>query len=40
MRRAVDVFGFHLAVLDMRQNSDVHEEVVAAGEVVAIRGVS
>ena len=27
--RAVDVFGFHLAVLDLRQNSDVHERVVA-----------
>ncbi len=29
LRRAVDVFGFHLAPLDMRQNSAVHEEVVA-----------
>ncbi len=27
--RAVDVFGFHLATLDLRQNSDVHERVVA-----------
>ena len=27
--RAVDVFGFHLASLDMRQNSDVHERVMA-----------
>ncbi len=27
--RAVDVFGFHLAVLDLRQNSDVHETVIA-----------
>ncbi len=27
--RAVDCFGFHLATLDMRQNSDVHERVVA-----------
>lgn len=27
--RAVDVFGFHLAALDLRQNSDVHERVVA-----------
>src|SRR4029079_19799717 len=26
--RAVDVFGFHLAQLDLRQNSDVHEAVV------------
>src|SRR5262249_22000056 len=25
LRRAVDVFGFHLAALDLRQNSDVHE---------------
>jgi len=29
LRRAVDVFGFHLAALDLRQNSDVHEKVVA-----------
>jgi phosphoenolpyruvate carboxylase len=29
LRRAVDVFGFHLAALDVRQNSDVHEAVVA-----------
>jgi phosphoenolpyruvate carboxylase len=29
LKRAVDVFGFHLAGLDMRQNSDVHERVVA-----------
>jgi phosphoenolpyruvate carboxylase len=27
--RAVDVFGFHLAGLDLRQNSDVHERTVA-----------
>ncbi len=27
--RAVDVFGFHLATLDLRQNSDVHARVVA-----------
>src|SRR6202020_989392 len=27
--RAVDCFGFHLATLDLRQNSDVHERVVA-----------
>lgn len=27
--RAVEVFGFHLATLDLRQNSDQHEEVVA-----------
>ncbi len=29
LRRAVDVFGFSLAPLDLRQNSDVHERVVA-----------
>ncbi len=29
LRRAVDVFGFHLAGLDLRQNSDVHERVMA-----------
>jgi phosphoenolpyruvate carboxylase len=28
LRRAVDVFGFHLAILDLRQNSDVHEAVL------------
>jgi len=28
LRRAVEVFGFHLASLDLRQNSDVHERVV------------
>jgi phosphoenolpyruvate carboxylase len=28
LRRAVDVFGFHLASLDLRQNSDVHERTV------------
>jgi phosphoenolpyruvate carboxylase len=27
--RAVDCFGFHLATVDMRQNSDVHERTVA-----------
>ncbi|MEP6784599.1 MAG: phosphoenolpyruvate carboxylase [Sphingomonadales bacterium] len=27
--RAVDIFGFHLARLDLRQNSDVHERCVA-----------
>ena len=27
--RAVEVFGFHLATLDLRQSSDVHESVVA-----------
>jgi phosphoenolpyruvate carboxylase len=29
LRRAADVFGFHLATLDLRQNSDVHEAVIA-----------
>ncbi|GAA0589036.1 phosphoenolpyruvate carboxylase [Caenispirillum bisanense] len=29
LRRAVEVFGFHLATIDLRQNSDVHERVVA-----------
>ncbi|TGD90415.1 phosphoenolpyruvate carboxylase [Mycolicibacterium sp. CH28] len=29
LREAVDVFGFHLSGLDMRQNSEVHEEVIA-----------
>jgi phosphoenolpyruvate carboxylase len=36
LRRAVDVFGFHLAALDLRQNSDVHEAVVA--ELLASAG--
>ena len=29
LQRAVQVFGFHLATLDLRQSSDVHERVVA-----------
>ncbi|BAL25028.1 phosphoenolpyruvate carboxylase [Azoarcus sp. KH32C] len=29
IRRAVAVFGFHLAPIDLRQNSEVHERVVA-----------
>ncbi|RBY86197.1 phosphoenolpyruvate carboxylase [Blastococcus sp. TF02A-26] len=29
LREAVEVFGFHLCGLDMRQNSSVHEEVLA-----------
>jgi phosphoenolpyruvate carboxylase len=29
LRRAVDVFGFHLAGIDLRQNADIHEAVVA-----------
>ncbi len=28
VRRAVEVFGFHLCAIDLRQNSDVHEQVV------------
>jgi phosphoenolpyruvate carboxylase len=28
LRRAVDVFGFHLAAVDLRQNSDVHERTL------------
>ena len=32
--RAVDVFGFHLATVDLRQSSDKHEEVVA--ELLAV----
>ncbi|HEY8614666.1 phosphoenolpyruvate carboxylase [Phenylobacterium sp.] len=35
--RAVDVFGFHLATLDMRQNSAVHARVV--GELLKVAGV-
>lgn len=37
LRDAVDAFGFHLCGLDMRQNSEVHEEVVA--ELLAWAGV-
>jgi phosphoenolpyruvate carboxylase len=29
LRRAVSVFGFHLAPIDLRQNAEVHERVVA-----------
>ncbi|MEY4269551.1 MAG: hypothetical protein RLZZ58_767 [Pseudomonadota bacterium] len=36
--RAVDVFGFHLATLDMRQNSAVHEAVLA--ELFTVAGVT
>jgi phosphoenolpyruvate carboxylase len=35
--RAIDVFGFHLAALDLRQNADVHERVVA--ELLKVAGV-
>ena len=37
LRRAADVFGFHLAPLDMRQHSGVHEQVVS--ELLAGTGV-
>ncbi|HWF28482.1 MAG TPA: phosphoenolpyruvate carboxylase, partial [Mycobacterium sp.] len=37
LREGVGVFGFHLCGLDVRQNSDVHEEVV--GELLAWAGV-
>ncbi len=37
LREGVHAFGFHLSGLDMRQNSDVHEEVV--GELLAWAGV-
>ena len=29
LRRGADIFGFHLATLDMRQSSDVHERVLS-----------
>jgi phosphoenolpyruvate carboxylase len=35
--RAVETFGFHLATLDLRQNSNVHEQVVA--ELLSAAGV-
>jgi len=35
--RAVETFGFHLATLDLRQNAEVHERVVA--ELLATAGV-
>ena len=35
--RGVDLFGFHLATLDLRQNSAVHERVV--GELLRVAGV-
>lgn len=34
---AADVFGFHMATLDLRQNSDVHERVVA--DLLKVAGV-
>ena len=38
LQRALRVFGFHLAALDLRQNADVHEAVVA--ELLAAVGVA
>jgi phosphoenolpyruvate carboxylase len=35
--RAVETFGFHLATLDLRQNADVHERVVA--DLLKVAGV-
>ena len=37
LKRAADIFGFHLATLDMRQSSDVHERVLR--ELFAVAGV-
>jgi phosphoenolpyruvate carboxylase len=34
LRRAVDVFGFHLAGIDLRQNADVHERTI--GELLEL----
>jgi phosphoenolpyruvate carboxylase len=39
LRRAVDVFEFHLAPVDMRQNSEVYERVVAELLAIARPGV-
>ena len=36
--RSVETFGFHLATLDLRQNADVHERVVA--ELLCMAGVT
>ncbi len=38
LQRALGVFGFHLAAIDLRQNADVHEVVVA--ELLAAVGVT
>jgi len=40
LRRAVDCFGFHLASLDIRQNSAVHERMVAELIDAAMPGMS
>jgi phosphoenolpyruvate carboxylase len=38
LMRAVETFGFHLATLDLRQNSDVHARAV--GELLRVAGVT
>jgi phosphoenolpyruvate carboxylase len=38
LRRAVEVFGFHLCAIDLRQNSDVHEQII--DELLATAGVT
>ena len=38
LARAVETFGFHLATLDLRQNADVHERVIA--ELLSSAGVA
>ena len=38
LREGLGAFGFHLAAMDLRQNSDVHERVV--GELLAAAGVA
>ena len=38
LRRAVDCFGLHLASIDLRQNSDVHERTIAELLETAIPG--
>ena len=38
LRRAADVFGFHLAPLDLRQNSDAHERAIAEIIAAAVPG--
>src|SRR5471032_770303 len=40
LRRAADCFGFHLASLDMRQNSAVHERTIAELLDTAMHGMS
>jgi phosphoenolpyruvate carboxylase len=40
LRRALDVFGFHLAGIDLRQNSNVHERTVGELFAMACRGMT